>query len=38
MFENAHAAVGAFSMADNDLASFLFQDRNFPSAARMSAG
>jgi serine/threonine protein kinase len=36
MFENAHAAVGAFSMADNDLASFLFQGRSFTPAARVS--
>ena len=28
MFENAHAAVGSYSMADDDLASFLFQDRS----------
>jgi Flp pilus assembly protein TadD len=37
MFENAHAAVGSHSMADNDLASFLFQDRSFTPAARVSA-
>ncbi|MGH9460153.1 MAG: protein kinase domain-containing protein [Vicinamibacteria bacterium] len=36
MFENAHAAVGSYSMADNDLASFLFQDRSFARAARLS--
>jgi len=37
MFENAKAVVGSFSMADEDLATFLFQDRsNFVSHSRMS--
>ncbi len=39
MFENAHAAVGSYSMADDDLASFLFQGRtSLASPGRISVG